>query len=140
MNTQQLLRAPARAAQAGFTLIEIMVVVVIIGLLATLVVPAVLERGAEAAETKARADVRTLADSVRQYFLNKRKIPESLEELTTPDDKGRVILEELPKDPWDNDYILRKGDRSTEFEVISAGPDGTENTEDDISSKMKKEG
>src|SRR5262245_25954750 len=139
MNTHTL-RAPLCPAQAGFTLVEIMVVVVILGLLATLVVPAVMGASDEARETKAKTDVRALADAVRMYRVNKGKLPDTLDVLIEKDDKGRSALEELPKDPWDHDYILRPGERSTDFEVISVGPDGTENTEDDISSKLKKEG
>ncbi|HEX6811434.1 MAG TPA: type II secretion system major pseudopilin GspG [Planctomycetota bacterium] len=131
-------RTRVRPAQAGFTLVEIMVVVVILGLLATLVVQNVMGAGDEARETKALADVRTIADAVRLYRSKNGKLP-SLEELATKDEKGRSMLEELPKDPWNNDYILREGDRPTEFEVISMGPDGSENTDDDISSKGKKE-
>jgi general secretion pathway protein G len=138
MNTH-LLRAPVRTTQAGFTLVEIMVVVVILGLLATLVVPAVMSAGDEARETKARTDVRAIADAVKMYRTKKGKMPESLDVLVEKDDKGRNFLDELPKDPWDNDYRILAGDRANEFEIVSIGPDGTENTEDDISSKAKKE-
>ena len=138
MNTR-ILRAPLRSAAAGFTLVEIMVVVVILGLLATLVVPAVIGAGDEARETKAKADVRAIAEAVRMYRTKKGKLPESLEVLAEKDEKGRSELEELPKDPWDHDYVLRPGERTNEFEVISVGPDGTENTEDDISNKLAKE-
>src|SRR5436190_23265524 len=129
MNTP-LLRAPRRSAQdrstrqAGFTLVEIMVVVVIIGLLATLVMPAVIGAGDEARETKARTDVRSIAEAVRMYRVNKGKYPDSLDVLVEKDDKGRSQLEELPKDPWDHDYVFRQGERN-DFEVISVGPDGT---------------
>ena len=126
-------------AEAGFTLVEIMVVVVILGLLATLVVQNVIGAGDTARETKAKADVRAIADAVRRYRTQTGKLPDSLETLATKDERGRSELEELPKDPWDHDYILREGDRPTEFEVISMGPDGSENTEDDISSKQKKD-
>ena len=145
INTHTL-RAPLRPAaagptgQAGFTLVEIMVVVVILGLLATLVVPAVMGASDEARETKAKTDVRSIAEAVMLYRVNKGKLPDTLDALVEKDEKGRSQLEELPKDPWDHDYILRPGERSTDFEVISVGPDGTENTEDDISSKLKKEG
>ncbi|HZN39939.1 MAG TPA: type II secretion system major pseudopilin GspG [Planctomycetota bacterium] len=125
--------------EAGFTLVEIMVVVVILGLLATLVVQNVIGAGDTARETKAKADVRTIADAIRSYRTKNGKFPESLDVLATKDERGRSELEELPKDPWDHEYILREGDRPTEFEVISMGPDGSENTEDDISSKTKKD-
>jgi general secretion pathway protein G len=126
-------------AEAGFTLVEIMVVVVILGLLATLVVQNVMGASDTAREKKALSDVRTIADAVRMYRVNNGKLPDSLDVLATKDEKGRSEIEELPKDPWDHDYILRQGDRPNEFEVISIGPDGSENTEDDISSKTKKD-
>ena len=142
MNTR-FFRAPIRSSQsggtAGFTLVEIMVVVVILGLLATLVVPAVMGASDTAREKKALTDVRAIADAVRLYRVNNGKFPESLEVLVEKDSKGRSQLEELPKDPWDHDYVIRQGDRANDFEIISVGPDGTENTEDDISSKLKKE-
>lgn len=128
-----------RPLQAGFTLVEIMVVIVILGLLATMVARNVIGASDEARATKAQTDVRTIAGAVREYRATNGKLPESLEVLSTKDERGRSQLEELPKDPWGNDYILRPGDRPTEFEVISMGPDGSENTEDDISSKLKKD-
>ena len=125
-------------AEAGFTLVEIMVVVVILGLLATLVVQNVMGASDTAREKKAQSDVRSIADAVRMYRVNNGKLPESLDVLTQSD-SGRPLLEELPKDPWEHDYMLRQGDRPNEFEVISMGPDGSENTDDDISSKQKKD-
>ena len=62
----------------------------------------------------------------------------SLEDLTTPDEKGKTYLHENSDatDPWGNSYIIRETERNR-FEVISFGPDGAENTEDDISSSRK---
>ncbi len=131
--------SPTRPAQAGFTLVEIMVVIVILGLLVTLVAKNVVGASDEARETKAKADVATIAGAVRGYRAKNGKLPESLEVLATKDDRGRSEIEELPKDPWGHDYILREGDRPTEWEVISMGPDGSDGTDDDISSKMKKD-
>jgi general secretion pathway protein G len=131
-------RTRVRPAEAGFTLVEIMVVVVILGLLATLVVQNVIGAGDTARETKAKADVRAIADAVKSYRVKNGKLPESLDALTTKDERGRCELEELPKDPWDHDYMLKDGERG-EWEVISMGPDGSENTEDDISSRLKKD-
>ena len=126
-------------AEAGFTLVEIMVVVVILGLLATLVVQNVMGASDTAREKKAQTDVTTIADAVRMYRVNHGRFPDSLEALAEKDEKGRSEIESLSKDPWDHDYILRTGDRPNEFEVLSMGPDGSENTEDDISSKPKKD-
>lgn len=133
------IRTRIRPAEGGFTLVEIMVVVVILGLLATLVVQNVVGASDTAREKKAQTDVATIANAVRSYRVNNGKYPDSLEVLAQKDDRGRSELEDLPKDPWDHDYILREGDRPNQFEVISMGPDGSENTEDDISSKPKKD-
>ena len=131
--------ARIRPAEAGFTLVEIMVVIVIIGLLATMVAKNVMSASDEARETKAKADVKAIADAVGWYRSKSGKMPDSLEVLATKDEKGVSYINELPRDPWDHDYILREGDTPRDFEVISVGPDGNENTEDDISSKQKKD-
>lgn len=129
--------ARVRPAQTGFTLVEIMVVIVIIGLLATMVAANVMGASDEAREAKAKVDVKTIADGVQMYKVRKGTLPDSLETLVTKDDRGRSELMELPEDPWGHAYILREGDRAGDFEVISMGPDGNENTEDDISNKKK---
>lgn len=135
---QKHLPAPLRAAQAGFTLVEIMVVIVILGLLATMVARNVVSAGDEARETKAKADVVSIADAVRMYRSKSGKLPESLEALATKDEKGRSELESLPKDPWDHDYELREGNGPNDWEVVSLGPDGVQ-SEDDISHRAKKD-
>ena len=130
-------RTPIHAAEGGFTLIEIMVVVMILGLLATLVVANVVPAGDTARETKAQCDVCALADLVRSYRVKNGKFPDSLEVLATRDERGHRELEYLSKDPWDHDYILRVV--AGQFEVVSKGMDGSENTEDDISSRPKQD-
>jgi general secretion pathway protein G len=124
--------------QGGFTLIEIMVVIVILGLLATLVVPNVLGMSEEAKKEKARTDVHNIADAVKMYKIRNNKTPNSIDELTQPDSKGKAFLENVPKDPWDHEYVIHDLERG-DFEVISFGPDGNEGTEDDISSKPTKD-
>jgi general secretion pathway protein G len=130
-------RAGRTAVQDGFTLIEIMVVIVILGLLATLVVPNVLGMSDEAKVGKAQTDVKSIYEAAKLYKIQNNKIP-TLDELTTPDDKGKTYIEMLPQDPWDSDYIIRETDRN-QFEVLSLGPDKSEGTEDDISSKPRKQ-
>jgi general secretion pathway protein G len=128
-----------RSAQAGFTLVEIMVVIVILGLLATLVVQNVVGASDEARIQTAKTNCSTIAQSVRLYRAQKGKLPESLSVLAEKDEKGSSYIEELPKDPWDNDFILREGNNRNDWEILSMGPDGAENTDDDISSKSAKE-
>lgn len=126
------------ARQDGFTLIEIMVVIVILGLLATLVVPNVLGMGEEAKRTKAQTDVKAIADAAKMFKIKNSKTP-TMEDLTTEDEKGYAYLEDTTGlDPWDNAYVIRELDRG-KFEVISWGPDKTEGTPDDISSKPKQD-
>ena len=120
----------------GFTLVEIMVVIVILGLLATMVAQSVMGSGEKARIGTTQASVKTLSDAVKHYYLEKGHLPESLEELVTEDEDGRTYLEALEKDPWGNDFILR-GDTGRDFEVLSCGPDGSEDTDDDISSKKR---
>lgn len=126
---------PARA-QRGFTLIEIMVVIVILGLLATLVVPNVLSMSDEAKVQKAQTDVKSLFEAAKLFRIQNNKTP-TLEELTQPDQKGKTYIEASTKDPWDHDYVIRETEHN-KFEVISVGPDGSEGTEDDITSDMNK--
>lgn len=125
---------------AGFTLVEIMVVIVIIGILATLVVPNVIGSSDEARATAARSNCESLAGQVRLYRSTKGKLPRSLQDLASDEEKSRPwYIESLPKDPWDHDFELREGDRSDEWEVISGGPNGSIGDDDDISSRPKKE-
>jgi general secretion pathway protein G len=129
----------ARTAEHGFTLIEIMVVIVILGLLATLVVPNVIGASDEAKEKTARANIASIASAVKMYRVTNGKLPDTLDVLVEKDERGRSQLEELPKDPWGNEYMLREGDRPGEWEVISMGMDGSEGTEDDISNRTREE-
>ncbi|MEY2714126.1 MAG: hypothetical protein RIT24_469 [Planctomycetota bacterium] len=128
--------SPATRRDDGFTLIEIMVVILIIGLLATFVAPNVISMGDGAKVTKAQGDIKILYDQAKIYRFRNSKIP-TLEDLTTPDAKGHSYIENMGKDPWDNDYVIREIDRNT-FEVVSWGPDRQEGTEDDLSSKGEK--
>ncbi len=126
--------------ERGFTLVEIMVVIVILGLLATLVVPNVLRSSDQADLGKATADVASLSDTVKLYLITSgsRELP-TWEDLITPDEKGYAWLEgysQPPKDPFGNEYELRPGDRGgRNFEILCWGPDGLSDTEDDISSR-----
>jgi homoserine O-acetyltransferase len=84
------------------------------------------------------ADVRTIADAVRRYRVTNGKLPASLDVLAVKDERGRSELEELPADPYGRAYILRQGEGPNDFEVVCMGPDGKENTDDDVSSRPRK--
>ena len=85
-----------------------------------------------------RTSVKTIHESVKMFYIQNSKLPDSLEDLISEDFKGGPFLESLDPDVWGNDYILR-GETRNDFEVISAGPDGNEDSEDDISSRKKRE-
>ena len=120
--------------QGGFTLLEIMVVVVIIGILATFILQKVAGRPYEAQRTKVFSDFSVLSQSLEMYQLDNFDIPtvdEGLNALISaprPDmrkyPKGGYISK-APKDPWGRDYIyVRPGQHGTDFDLISYGRDG----------------
>ena len=123
---------------AGFTLIEIMVVVVILGLLVTMVAPKIIGRTDEARRTKASADLRAVQQALHLYKLDNGVYPttdQGLSALVNRPDSGIVparwnpdgYLEQLPVDPWGHAYLyLSGGDR---YVLRSLGADGEEGGE-----------
>lgn len=139
MRTSPTTPSLARRRRGGFTLIEIMVVVAILGLLVMIVGPQVLGSKAEADKKAAIADVARIYDAVQQFMLrNNNRIP-TMEELITPDDTGYAYLpnqEEPPVDPWGNEYEIRTDPNFSHIPIVVCwGPDGQQDTEDDITSK-----
>ena len=114
--------------ESGFTLVELMVVIVIIGLLATVVIINVLPATDKAAATKAKADVATLEQGVEMYRLNKLHYPNGEEGLKAVSAEGYV--KRLPKDPWGNPYVYAApGRNGRAFDIYSYGADGREGGE-----------
>lgn len=118
----------ARARRGGFSLAELMVVIVIIGLLATVVVPNVLGRLRTGQLGKAKADIVAIESSLNQFAIeNNGRFPDSLEALITPDPNGNTYLdrESVPKDPWGNEYVYEPPGPGQPKPVIkSYGADG----------------
>jgi general secretion pathway protein G len=129
-------RAAARARQlatAGFTLIELMVVLVIIGVLAALIVPNVLDRADDARATAARTDVNNLMQALKLYKLDNQRYPtgeQGLNALIAKPSAGPVppnwkpYLEKLPNDPWGRPYQYLNPGVKGEIDVMSFGADG----------------
>lgn len=121
----------------GFTLVEVLVVVVILGLLAALVVPRVVGRGEDAKRTAAAVQIREIEQALEMYRLDNSLYPstaQGLEALVTkpsipPEPKKYReggYLRKLPVDPWGSPFIYRRpGDRG-EFDLFSMGADGEE--------------
>ncbi len=122
-----------RAAQAGFTLIELMVVLVIIGVLAALIVPNVLDRADDARATAARTDVNNLMQALKLYRLDNQRYPagdQGLSALVVRPTAGAIppnwkpYLEKLPNDPWGRPYQYLNPGVKGEIDVMSFGADG----------------
>ena len=118
-------------AESGFTLIEMMLVVIIIGILASMVVPSFVGRAREARVKAAQGDIANVGVALDLFELDQGRYPSSLSELLTSE---RKYIKEagVPRDPWDNEYIYNYSGQT--YELKSSGPDGIAGTEDDISS------
>ncbi len=115
-------------AEAGFTLVELMVVIVILGLLATVVVVNVMPAADRAAATTARADISTLEQGVELFRIERRRYPTAEEGLQALVDGGHV--RRLRSDPWGNPYrYVTPGRDGRPFDVLSYGADGREGGE-----------
>ena len=119
--------------QRAFTLIELMVVLVIIGVLAALIVPNVIERADDARVTAARTDVNNIMQALKLYRLDNQRYPTSeqgLQALLTRPTTGpaapnwKPYVEKLPKDPWGNPYQFLNPGVKGEIDVFSLGADG----------------
>ena len=119
----------------GFTLIELMVVLVILGVLAALIAPKLMDRPDEARKIAARQDIATVVQALKLYRLDNLRYPsteQGLQALVTrpviapvPGNwKAGGYLEKLPNDPWGQPYVYLSPGRHSEIDVISLGADG----------------
>jgi general secretion pathway protein G len=135
MMAREVSRPPRLARERGFTLIEIMVVVVIIGLLAAVIVPAVVNKVDEAKATRAKADIAAIESALTIFRLDNSRYPstdQGLISLTTqPTDpsirnwrQGGYLAKKVSKDPWGNDYqYVYPGTHGGEYDLYSLGAD-----------------
>jgi general secretion pathway protein G len=124
---------PRHLPPRGFTLIELMVVLVIMGVLAALIVPGVLDRTDQARSTAARTDVNNLMQALKLYKLDNQRFPTSEQGLDALVRKPtaspvppawRNYLDKLPNDPWGRPYQYANPGVKGEIDVFSYGADG----------------
>ncbi len=130
-HTEFRTRQPGSHNQQGFSLIEIMVVVVIVGVMAALIVPNLMDRPDQARTVAARQDIGTLMQALKLYRLDNGRYPpaqEGLSALTGGSQpgqaKGRSYLDQLPNDPWGAPYQYLNPGVHGEIDVFSFGADG----------------
>jgi len=128
-------RRRALRSAGGFTLIEIMVVVIIIGLLAAVIVPNVISKVDEAKIAKAKSDIQALETALTMYRLDNSKFPTTEQGLTAlvtqPTDptikhwRAGGYIQRVSKDPWGNEYqYVYPGAHGKEYDLFSMGADG----------------
>ncbi len=132
-----------RFNSSGFTLIELMVVIVILGILAGLIVPRIMGRPEEAKQLKAKIQIESLETALKLYKLDNGMYPETehgLMALIEQPESGTIpkkwkkggYLEKrkLPKDPWENDFVYLSPGVHGDYDLISYGADGVPGGED----------
>ncbi|WP_281253027.1 MULTISPECIES: type II secretion system major pseudopilin GspG [Colwelliaceae] len=140
---QNSLKVKASKQEQGFTLLEVMVVIVILGVLASMVVPNLMGSQDRANMQKAVSDINALETSLSMYKMDNYDYPsteQGLDALTSETDIEPLprrfpeegYVKRLPKDPWGNDYQLLYPGENAKYDVFSMGPDGEAGTEDDI--------
>lgn len=134
---------PINNKQRGFTLMELMVVIVILGVLASLVVPNLMGNKDRADRQKAVTGIVALENALDMYKLDNHRYPtteQGMEALVTAPTLAPLAenystdgyIRRLPNDPWGNDYILISPGEHGAVDITSAGPDGEAGTADDI--------
>ena len=124
----------ARQTNRGFTLIEILVVMAILGMLAVMVAPNLFRQQASAERDFARSEISQLESLVMTYRADMGSFPDSLEDLVqNPSGSARwngpYVRRGVPKDPWDNDYVYEAD--GGDFSIVSYGADGQRGGEGD---------
>jgi general secretion pathway protein G len=131
-----------RSSQRGFTLIEIMVVVVILGILAAIVVPRLLDEPERARRTSAATQIRSLEEALGMFRLDNGYYPateQGLQALVNPPTIGRIparykdggYIRRIPDDPWGNPYVFLSPGVHGDYDLLSYGADGQPGGEGD---------
>ena len=128
-------RRHIRRANSGFTLMELMIVLVIIGVLAAAVTPVLVSRADKAKVTRAKGDIKHIADQVKLFKMEQNRYPDAMEDLVNRPSFAKDwpeggYLEKVPRDPWGADYIYKKpADNGKEFDIAAYGADNQQGGE-----------
>ncbi|HRI89631.1 MAG TPA: type II secretion system protein GspG [Candidatus Hydrogenedentes bacterium] len=119
---------------SGFSLLELILVMVIMGILAGMVAFAVAGRGNQAREIRAKSDLSTYRNAIEVYALeHEDKYPKSLNDLAVPNKKGISYIQKIEPDGWGNPYVYVFPGKKNKYDLYSIGADEMANTADDIS-------
>lgn len=139
LNKHALLSTLKYKRSGGFTMMELLIVLVIVGLLAALVGPTLYHQIKPAKQSTARAQIENFATALDSFFINMNRYPttqEGLEVLRIEPEgdekwKGPYLKKEIPKDPWGNPFVYLSPGRNGGYEIVSFGSDGREGGEED---------
>ncbi|CNL13596.1 general secretion pathway protein G [Yersinia frederiksenii] len=129
--------------QGGFTLLEVMVIIIILGLLASLTIPSLMSNKDRADRQKALSDIAAIENALEMYKLDNGYYPtedQGIKALVAKPVEHPIpriypdngYIRRLPKDPWNNSYQISNPGQYEEIDIFSAGPDRVIDTEDDI--------
>ena len=124
----------------GFTLLELMIVIVILGILGAVVAPRLMDEPDKARVTQAKLQIENFSTAIKKFYLDNGFYPstdQGLEALVEKPISGRSArnypengyIAKIPQDPWGNDYIYTAPGRNSPFEIVSYGADGSEGGE-----------
>lgn len=127
-----------KRGERGFTMMELLVVLVIVGLLAAFVGPILYERISPAKQTAARSQIEAFMTALDIYLVDTGSYPTTEQGLQAlrenpgnPNWRGPYLRKEIPGDPWGNAYVYRAPGRSGGFEIVAYGADGLEGGSED---------
>ncbi len=139
--TNMPVKTEDRKLERGFSLIELIVVLVILGLLAAVVGPKLIQKVGKSKEDIAKIQISTFSEPLHLFALDVGRLPTTAEGLDAlvrnPGNmdswRGPYLNKpNVPNDPWGHPYIYRCPGQNGEYDIVSLGPDGTEGTEDDV--------